>query len=368
MDLDEIERLTEQIYEAGRDPDGWSLVTKRLSRLFGDAAIAIDSRATLGPDIPLYASARFDESLRDLHFEEYRTPEENPGVAALLSAEVGAPFPIESFIDPRTYDRDPSIRAILHPQRIDKGLLVAMERRPDALSFMNVFRTHEQEGFDQQHIKALSFFSKQIARSLRLSREAARAALQQDVATFEARNGWTIGGTMLLDHRARVVDSDVGALAVIDLKSGLAIRHGVLVSTARGTGRDTETLHTFIKSRSRNERPFVIPAGDEIITIVEVLHVQVRIPVSSHQEFTAISLKRVDPRGPYRVLGLGSTYGLTDAEVRVLDTLCASRTLNDAASRLGIARETAKTHVAHIYQKTGCGSLAELMRLVGRFQ
>ena len=368
MDFDDIERITEQIYEAGSDPGEWSEVTKKLSRLFGGAVVCLDSRATLGTEVPLYASALFDETLRDLHFEEYRTPEENPGVAALLNAQIGAPFRLESFVDARTYDRDPSIRAILQPQSIDKGLLVAIEREPNALSFMNVFRTGSQAPFDNEELKALSFFAKQIARSLRQSRAAARANLHRDVAAFEAGQGWTIGGIVLVDQQCRVLDSDIGAMAAIDAGSGLAIRQARLVSTSNVVGKDTHSLHAFIKTQTRDQRPFVVPVDEGVLTVIEVLRPQVQVPAKTPSGLRAISIKRVDTRGTYRVKAFGSAFGLTDAELRLLDALCCSRTLAEAAARAGVSRETAKTHVAHIYQRAGCSSLAELMRTIGKFQ
>jgi DNA-binding CsgD family transcriptional regulator len=60
---------------------------------------------------------------------------------------------------------------------------------------------------------------------------------------------------------------------------------------------------------------------------------------------------------------LAAAYGLTPAETRVLASLFAGRTLAEAAATLGIAATTAKTHLEHIFLKTGVTRQAELMRL-----
>ncbi len=60
---------------------------------------------------------------------------------------------------------------------------------------------------------------------------------------------------------------------------------------------------------------------------------------------------------------LAAAYGLTPTETKVLASLFAGRTLNETAATLGITRPTAKTHLEHIFSKTGVTRQAELMRL-----
>jgi DNA-binding CsgD family transcriptional regulator/PAS domain-containing protein len=60
---------------------------------------------------------------------------------------------------------------------------------------------------------------------------------------------------------------------------------------------------------------------------------------------------------------VAAAFGLTPAETRVLASLFAGRTLAETAATLGIAGTTAKTHLEHIFLKTGVARQAELMRL-----
>jgi DNA-binding CsgD family transcriptional regulator/PAS domain-containing protein len=60
---------------------------------------------------------------------------------------------------------------------------------------------------------------------------------------------------------------------------------------------------------------------------------------------------------------MAAAFGLTSAETRVLASLFAGRTLAGTATTLGIAGTTAKTHLEHIFLKTGVTRQAELMRL-----
>jgi DNA-binding CsgD family transcriptional regulator len=60
---------------------------------------------------------------------------------------------------------------------------------------------------------------------------------------------------------------------------------------------------------------------------------------------------------------VAAAFALTPAETRVLASLFAGRTLAETAASLGIAGTTAKTHLEHIFLKTGVTRQAELMRL-----
>jgi DNA-binding CsgD family transcriptional regulator len=60
---------------------------------------------------------------------------------------------------------------------------------------------------------------------------------------------------------------------------------------------------------------------------------------------------------------VAAAFGLTPAKTRLLASLFGGRTLAETAAALGIAGTTAKTHLEHIFLKTGVTRQAELMRL-----
>jgi DNA-binding CsgD family transcriptional regulator len=61
---------------------------------------------------------------------------------------------------------------------------------------------------------------------------------------------------------------------------------------------------------------------------------------------------------------LRARYGLTHAEAALAVEICVGDGLQAAANRRGVSLATARTHLAHIFQKTGVGRQAELVRLI----
>jgi DNA-binding CsgD family transcriptional regulator len=368
VDFEEIERITELIYESANHEDGWQQVTTTLSELFGNAAIVIDHQATSGGDYPILATTLFDENLRNLHFEEYRSAEDNPGVAALLRARVGVPFALRSILEPTAYDRDPATRALLRPQRIDKGFLVALDRQDGRLSYMNVFRRRCQSEFSEAHERAVSFFAKHIARSLQLSHSFILKNRRRAAVHSRAQAKRTTQGVMLLDRRCRVIDADVSAVAILETRLGLALKAAYLVSTSTVAGQDTPSLHRFVSSGFKPRGPFVICGGDGDVVVIDWVQLLDGPRRALDDDCFCIIVRLLRLRQSCDVTPLGAAYGLTNGELRVLDALASEPTVASAANALGLSRDTIKTHLKQIYSKTQCRSLAELMRLIGRFQ
>ena len=65
-----------------------------------------------------------------------------------------------------------------------------------------------------------------------------------------------------------------------------------------------------------------------------------------------------------RLARLAAEYGLTAREIEVLAPLVRGRSAASIGAALGMSTETARTHIRHIYQKTGVHGREELMDLV----
>ena len=66
---------------------------------------------------------------------------------------------------------------------------------------------------------------------------------------------------------------------------------------------------------------------------------------------------------PYPGEAFAKLYGLTGAELRVLLALTPGLSVKDAAAMLGVGEVTARTHLQHIYAKTGTSKQTELLNL-----
>ena len=66
---------------------------------------------------------------------------------------------------------------------------------------------------------------------------------------------------------------------------------------------------------------------------------------------------------PFPGEAFAKLYGLTGSELRVLLAMAPGLSVKEAAEVLGVSETTAKTHLQHIYGKTGTSKQTELLHL-----
>ena len=80
----------------------------------------------------------------------------------------------------------------------------------------------------------------------------------------------------------------------------------------------------------------------------------------------AVFLARAETAPQMPAAALALTYDVTPARTRVLELIVEGRTPKEVAEKLGVSITTVRTHLAHLFQKTGTSRQVELVALIGR--
>lgn len=362
-----FDSLVPVIYEAAFSDDLWPHIAKELSVLFGGSAIGIDSHSGIKDLDSFTAASLFDTSLRDLHYEGYDTPETNPGVAALLRATIGRPFAMQSFVSADTYDRDPSIQAILKPQNLDKGVFVTLGRDHTGFEFMSVFRNASQDDFDLDHTRAVAFIGQHIARSIRLRRMRLSRERALRASNLLASQNSPLEGVLVVGSDAKLFEADPGPTAILSLDDALSERGGYLVSRVRTPGQDQRSLLSFLSQAPSESLHMVLTTGAASTVLEKLPAAALMFGSSRSSHAQMLHIRRVPLKPERSISGFSVAFALTNAEARVIEALIKTDSATEAAAVLRLSRETVKTHLNRIYEKTEVRSLSQLMLLVGRF-
>jgi DNA-binding CsgD family transcriptional regulator len=174
---------------------------------------------------------------------------------------------------------------------------------------------------------------------------------------------------ILVDHQAHFLHANALGAAII--------RDGGLVLASRGTlvARsidETSNLHKHIHAAaSESDRV----AGHKMVVHREdattLILVVCPLPGAQYGDKDQIAIVYVDDPGskvatPGSVKLLQDQFGLTRSEASLVVSLLSGATLRSSAARQDITVPTARTHLAHVFQKTGTHSQSELMRLLAR--
>ncbi len=170
-------------------------------------------------------------------------------------------------------------------------------------------------------------------------------------------------GLIVTTERGLVVHANQAAQAMV-AAGALAVWNGQLSAAA---STDTRTLRTAIAACARD--------GQACLLRLEGLHPHQRLTVTLSRAEGAVSssgrsgpmvvavLRDDTPVAPSAPL-LQAMFGLTLAEARLAREVMHGDGLQACARRLGVAANTARTHLNRVFDKTGTKRQAELVRLL----
>lgn len=149
---------------------------------------------------------------------------------------------------------------------------------------------------------------------------------------------------MSLDPSGGVVRSNPAAQALLARGDGLRLDEGRVRCVRLGAD---EALQ-----RASGRRPLLV-----FVSAVRGVGGGERRPV-------AVLVRDVDGPGPHAEEVLKGLFGLTPAETRLTLAIAEGQSLAEAAEAFGCARETMRTHLSRVFDKTATTRQAELVRLV----
>jgi DNA-binding CsgD family transcriptional regulator len=181
-------------------------------------------------------------------------------------------------------------------------------------------------------------------------------------------------GVVLVDEQNRVCFANHSAASQLDRRDGLLVRadaqlvaalpeetralHGLVLSCANGHDQPVRSMGGAVSvSRPSGQRPLEV--------VVSALRGEPILP-GLRQPVAAVFVS--DPEGEPEgsVAALERLYNLTPSEARVAVAVAGGQGLQQAADSLNLGLNTVRTHLQHVFQKTGTRRQAELVQLLLR--
>lgn len=156
---------------------------------------------------------------------------------------------------------------------------------------------------------------------------------------------------LMIDSSRRLLDCTPEAVAMLERRDPLLLEFGrVAMSRQQDADRLGEALRAATLSGAAT-----LSIGEDAMQIEAVRFGEARLLLVCRRR-SADLVQCVEETA--------DSFGLTAAERRLLGLLSRGMSLPGAATSLGVARTTARTHLQRIFDKTGSRRQADLMRLV----
>lgn len=370
-DQEVLSDLIGKIYDASLDPALWARTledTRHFVKGMAAALFCKDPKSKTGGIF--YDDGGISPQFKQLYFEKYI--ELDPISTGHYLAKLEEPLRTDDLIDYDEFVGSRFYQEWARPQGVVDFVSALLEKSSSGASMFGVFR-HERDGLvDEPARTRMRLIVPHIRRALLVSKTMEMRAAE--VATMASAFDGLNAGLFLVDDDARVVHANASAQSMLSDGSVLRARGGKLV--ARQAGAQQELSDVFAASGQGDAAvgvkgiavPMSSTDGDQYVAHVLPLTGGKRLQAgSTHVATAAMFLHSVSAEAPAPAEAIAKAFGLTPSELRVLLTIVQVSGVAEAADRLGVGEATVKTHLHRLFQKTGAGRQAELVRLVERF-
>ncbi len=356
--LADLEALT---YEAALEPSLWPQVVADASRDFEAPQIILDVLNRRGSQVMRAATQNMTEASMARH----QTFETNPGVAFVALTPPTTVELRDRMVPDSDLERTRFYQEVMRPLDSWHVAVMNVHRDDVYLAPMAFSRTRRQRPFGEAELRGLRALAPHLNRALRVTLRLiemeARASALAEVSDR------ALAAVVLTDAFGRIAEANSLARAILAENDGLAIRDGML-RAARG--EDCIRLSRLIQEAGGSRlmpmsgvMQVSRPSGRRPLALVVS---PTRAAASRFGRSHAVSIAFADPeRAPEADAGpLTRLYGFTGREATVVALLVHGRSPIEVATELAMTENTVRTHIRHVFDKTGVERLADLVRFV----
>jgi DNA-binding CsgD family transcriptional regulator len=352
--------LLDRIYEAAAIPELWCGVMADFARMAGaKEAVLIVSR---GPEFVKWLASSPDfQGIPGEHFAFEGGPERT----RRLLAKQHAGFLTD--LDVYTAEemaQNPMFRDFLIPRGYGIGVATAIPVPSGDTIIVHAEGEHARGAASHETIARLDPLRPHFARAALLS---ARLELERAHAAAQALKVLGLPGAVLGRGGRILAANELLAAMIPDVVQDRPSRFALANATADGLLADAIAQAEAFVGAAVGSIP--IPASEERPPMI--VHV---LPIRgvAHDIFgSAIAMVVVTPVVPREVPTANVIQGLFDltpAEARLAEAIASGSQPREAATRLGIAEQTARTTLKQVFSKTGVGRQADLVALLNGAQ
>lgn len=367
MKAETAARIIGQIYDCVLQPESWTGLLKLISSIGENAgsSIVVHDRAGMGRSRVFEHGA--DQSHLRLYFEKLASMKLTPGGRPHFR-DLGDITTLTMLCgEKESIEHDFYVRWVKPSGFRDMiGVLVLKSGR--RLAWFSVARTEIQTRYGQSDLEFMDWLSPHICRAFTMADifDMQAIRLERLEQTVDALST----GVFLADHHG-ITYMNSSARDLVKRGGTLQIKNNRLTSAR---ARVADKLSTAISASLGGNAPgkigshmVAIPHGEGGGVLASVLPLgwqTAHNPLVGLPGSAAIFVQDAATAPHFAGKAFAKLYGLTPAELRVSLEVAKGNGLHDLTLALGITANTVKTHLKHVFAKTGVTRQGDLARLI----
>jgi DNA-binding CsgD family transcriptional regulator len=369
-EAEEVSLLIGEIYDASLDPALWPTVFATATKYIGGSAAHLSARDMVGRNSYGYFNSGHDPRFLDLYHEKYFKI--NPIFPTVVFFDVERTLSIPDCLPYEEFCQSQFAREWVIPQGYIDIAISNIEKSATGCTIFTVLRGFTDGLADDEFRRRFGLIVPHVRRALLIGNVIDRhrveaAALADSLDTL-------ISGMFIVSGTGRIVHANASGYAMVAEARVLRAPDGRL--TAIDPAVDQALLDIFTAAENGDtalgRRGVAVPlkARDDERYVAHVLPLTSgarRKAGISYGAVAAIFVRKAGLDLPSPPIVIAQEFQLTPAELRVLFSIIEMDGVSEVAQVLGIAEATVRTHLHRLFEKTGTGRQADLVKLVAGY-
>ncbi|MFT4117590.1 helix-turn-helix transcriptional regulator [Bradyrhizobium sp.] len=362
--------LVGEIYDAAADPALRSATLEQVSDFVGGCAATILSRDTAKLSIEIHQNFGTDTRFRQLYRDRY--VELDPLLDRHLDLVTGQMIAVTDVMRHEDFLATSFYREWVEPQGAVDLATVTLEKSSTRTTVLQVMRHRSRGIVDDAMRERMRLLAPHMRRSRLMGRQiSARSHTVTDLAGV--LDGLS-AAICLFDGEGRVMHANAACRRLFSDADLLVIVGDRIV--ARNTQTD-KIFRGLFDPVGRSGTAAADRRRIELVTSVDGTHYLVHalplardgLPVRERRDVatTVLFIQKASMVPSLATDAIVAAFRLTPSELRVLMGIIEIGGVPDIAARLGIAETTVKTHLGRLFEKTGAGRQADLVKIAAGF-
>jgi DNA-binding CsgD family transcriptional regulator len=367
---EQLSGLIGDIYDAALDSTLWSEVVGKAALFVGGSAAAIYSKSPIAGNGNVYFESGTDPYYRQLYFEKY--VKLDPTTTSQYFADIGQPMavadimPYDEFLETQFY------REWCHPQGMVDSLSAVLDKSMSSAVLFGVFRYERHGTVDDEARGRMRLIVPHIRRAVLIGKLIDLKTAE--AATFADALDGLSAAVCFVDAAGRIVHANAACQAILAAGDFLSAAGGRLATGDAKVDRALQELFTAARSGDTaiETQGIALPlmAQDGTHYVVHVLPLTSgarRLAGTAYSAVAALFIRSAAIETLAPPEAIARAYNLTPTELRVLLGIVEVGGVPEVAAALGVAETTVKTHLGHLFVKTGAARQADLVKIVAGF-
>ena len=351
--------LIEDIYDAALEPARWNDVVVSINRFVGGRACGLIAKDTASQSGLTYYYCGVDPHYIQLYADTHARYDH-----LTVLPPLGRVVSIPDLMRYDDYSKGPFFHEWLRPQGcVDIANAVLESSSPESGVLLAVLTGARMA--DEAMRRRISLLVPHAHRALLINK--AIGSKQSEAATFAATLNALSVGIVLVDPGCRIMHANAAAQDILNAEDCLRAVGGQLVIRDARTNQSLREILAggggTLGTRGTT-LPLMAHDGERYLVHVLPLTSAARTALgSTYKAAAALFVRKLTLHSPCGEV-LAQTFKLTPSELRVLAAVNKVGGVTAVAEAIGISEATVKTHLQHVFAKTGTNRQIDLVKLV----